>query len=61
MTALEKMRKKSAEFTRLKIEAQKNGIDTIQFPNCNGDIITFYFHSGRWNDRPASVGKYKGI
>lgn len=41
-------------------EAEQRGENTCTVTDYKGDSLTKYYHSRRWNDRPATIAEYKG-
>lgn len=58
MTDLEMARKISNEIVEMKKEAVRKGEDSVTY-ELFGKKRTEYYHSGRWNDRPSTMGKTK--
>jgi hypothetical protein len=61
MTALQQWMEQSNPIVELKKEAVRTGINKVTYTNGLGQARTEYYHSCRWNDRPAAVGAYTGI
>jgi hypothetical protein len=61
MTALQQMMELANQIVELKKNAVRTGNNKVTYTNGLGQMRTEYYHSCRWNDRPATVGAYKGI
>jgi len=57
-TALQRAKEEADKITAMKKEAIKNGTNKITYTSLNGKPINLYYHSGRWNDKPSTVGEY---
>jgi len=60
MTALEQMIELANQITAMKKEAVRTGVNKVTYETGIGTIKTEYYHSCRWNDRPSTVGTYRG-
>ena len=59
MTALQYFKKQAEELTKAKKKAILDGKNIVTYTDHNGNQHNLYYHSGRWNDRASTVGKYK--
>jgi hypothetical protein len=59
MTALEACKQLAKEITEMKKTAVKNGITKVTYVNGLGQTRNEYYHSCRWNDRPATIRDYR--
>ena len=55
---LEHFRQLGTKLSRLRIDSVKAGEKIIEYIGTDGKIRREYYHSGRWNDRPAKIGDY---
>ena len=60
MTDLEQAKALAQSIVEAKKEAIKTGKNKVTY-EVFGRIRNEYYHSGTWNDRPATVSEYKGI
>jgi len=60
MTALQEMKELANRITSMKKEAIASGVNKVTYVSGIGQVKTEYYHSHKWNDRPSTVGAYRG-